>query len=42
MTAPVIGRDVHAALCVDDQGKVECVCGLEALEEQAAEAADAR
>lgn len=24
-----IGVDVHSAACVDEDGKVECVCGLD-------------
>ena len=26
---PRIGIDVHSSVCVDADGKVECVCGLD-------------
>lgn len=28
----VPGINVHAGHCVDDSGKIECVCGLEEME----------
>lgn len=32
------GALVHNSSCVDEEGKVECVCGLEELEDEQAEA----
>lgn len=26
---PRIGIDCHSSVCVDEEGKVECVCGLD-------------
>lgn len=30
-----VGVDVHSGLCVDGEGRVECVCGLAELEAEA-------